>query len=351
MPSASENQHLAAMTEGKGTPLVVKHRPTPNPGPIEVLIEVHSVALNPVDRFQRDFGMPPIGQYPAVLASDVAGVILSVGSNVPSNTPKPGTRVAAYATSFWMKGEPNYGALQTRVIVPSENITEIPDTMSFNEGALLPMAVAVGHTAWFTLGVPRNQTFAREEKEGILIWGGASSMGSMGIQIAKLRGYHVYVTASSKHHTYLKELGADKTFDYHDTDVVDQIIKTAQDEGIRLRTCYDAALTSQLKDCQAVVKAFKGDGIALIAEAKPLPADHERVDGTEARFVLGPQEPEKRQELFRYIFREWLPSKLKSGEIVPSPRIKVIEGGLEKANEALNQFKVGLSGTKMVLVL
>src|SRR5437764_1056724 len=67
--------HQAAILPQKGGPLSVGERATPEPGPNEVLIEVKAVALNPVDYFQRDFGMPPVPVYPAVIGSDSAGIV------------------------------------------------------------------------------------------------------------------------------------------------------------------------------------------------------------------------------------------------------------------------------------
>ena len=83
-------KHQAAILSQKGGPLSVGERTTPEPGPNEVLIEVKAVALNPVDCWQRDLGMPPVPSYPAVIGSDVAGLIAKVGSNV-SNAPPSGS--------------------------------------------------------------------------------------------------------------------------------------------------------------------------------------------------------------------------------------------------------------------
>jgi hypothetical protein len=73
--------HAAAILLEGQSELVVVERPTPEPGPDEVLIEVRAVALNPVDNARR-LGDYPVPVYPAVLGSDVAGVVAKVGSNV-----------------------------------------------------------------------------------------------------------------------------------------------------------------------------------------------------------------------------------------------------------------------------
>src|SRR4051794_39294399 len=103
--------HFAGILPQKGGPLVVAERVTPEPGPNEVLVEVHAVALNPIDYHQRDSGFPPIPVYPTVIGCDVAGIVAKVGPNV-TTTPPPGSRVIAMATSYCHDGSPDYGAFQ-----------------------------------------------------------------------------------------------------------------------------------------------------------------------------------------------------------------------------------------------
>jgi NADPH:quinone reductase-like Zn-dependent oxidoreductase len=105
----SANQHLGALLASKNSRLVLDYRPTLTPGPNELLIEVKAVAANPADYYSRDLGFPPVKAYPIVLGSDVAGVVLKAGSSVPADAPKPGTRIAAFATAFFSRN-PDYAA-------------------------------------------------------------------------------------------------------------------------------------------------------------------------------------------------------------------------------------------------
>ena len=133
------SEHLAAVLPSKGEPFEITNRPTPQPGPNELLIEVHAIALNPIDYYMRDFGFA-IASYPAIPGSDIAGTVLSTGSAVASDAPKKGARVTAFAPCFFKQGAPDYGAFQKRVLVPAENAVELPESMSFSEATLLPMA-------------------------------------------------------------------------------------------------------------------------------------------------------------------------------------------------------------------
>ena len=139
----SASKYLAAILPSKGSALQVEERPTPTPGPHDLLIDVKSIALNPIDVAMRDHGLF-VSTYPAIIGSDIAGNVIATGSSVPLDL-KEGTRVAAFAPSYFVQGAPDNGAFQTRVLVPSTNALPLPSSINFNEGSLLPMAVL---TTW-----------------------------------------------------------------------------------------------------------------------------------------------------------------------------------------------------------
>jgi NADPH:quinone reductase-like Zn-dependent oxidoreductase len=348
MSSTPPGQHLAAILNANGGPLEIIHRQTPTPGPYDLLIEVKSVALNPVDYSQRDFGRPPVS-YPAVLGSDVAGTVISAGSAVVSDAPQPGTRVAAFATSFYTGG-PDYGALQARVLVPAGSAVSLPSGMSFNEASLLPMAVVTAWSGLYTIGLARDTAYTAADKKGMLVWGAASSIGSAAVQIAHLMGFRVYGTASEKHHEYLKGLGASRMFDYNRKDVEKSIISAAKEDGVSLHTCFDA-IADTLEPCLEVLKESKGSGTAKLAYARPLAPDSPQAEGVEVKFISSPSDEAERTEFFHFVCNVWLKEKLEKGQFVPSPKIEVVPGGLQSANKALDQLKKGVSGTKLVLEL
>lgn len=343
-------QHLAAILPQKGGPLSLVYRPTPQPGPGELLIEVKAIAMNPVDYFQRDVGFL-VPQYPTVLGSDVSGLVVRAGADVASDAPQPGTRVTAFASAFWHQGEPDHGAFQQFTLVPAENVAPLPDTMSFREACILPMAVETALSGWYSIGLARDTKYTPEDRQGLLVWGGATSVGSAALQSAKLMGFRVYATSSPKHHESLKTWGAARVFDYHSDDVVSQIVHAAIQDGISLRLCYMAA-QGGLEPSIEVLKQLKGDdGIAKIASAPVVPPDAPTVDGVEVTFVSPPEDPKPRSEHFHWVYTDWLKEKLETGEFVPSPRVKVIKGGLEATNKALDELKQGVSGTKLVIEL
>ncbi|CAF9927304.1 MAG: hypothetical protein ALECFALPRED_003682 [Alectoria fallacina] len=348
MSSSPSAQHLAAILPSKAAgAFQVTHRPTPTPGPDDLLIQVKSIALNPIDYYQRDYGFGPLDHYPTVLGSDIGGTVISAGASVPSDAPQPGTRVAAFAPCFFTKGLPDYGAFQTRVLVPAANVVPLPPKMSFNKAALLPMAVITTWSGWYSIGLPRDTAYTAADKKGMLVWGGASSIGSTAVQVAKSMGFSVYVTASEKHGEYLKGLGASQVFDYKSEDVVEKIVKAAKADGVTIQAGYDAV--GQVKSCLDVLKEFKGEGTLKLATTVPPTEDTPKEEGVEVKFVAGPEDEEERTEHFHFVFGVWLKEKLEKGEIVPSPKILVLEGGLESIDKGLNELKKGVSGVKLVL--
>ncbi|KAB8229609.1 zinc-binding alcohol dehydrogenase family protein [Aspergillus alliaceus] len=384
--------HLAAVSPAKGKLFELRTRPTPKPGPDELLIAVKSVALNPADAYMRDQGLF-IPTYPTVIGFDISGLVLEVGDNVPTgatdNGPvpffRPGiTRVAAYAASFWKSCDPDYGAFQERCLVPWQHAVPLPDDgMSWNHAATLPVAVEVPLNAWDVMGIPRvaeapasalvsagptgtdanrgKQKNNMEKREALLIWGASSSVGTMGVQTARLLREDpnssfaaVYATAGPANKSYVSSLGADRVFDYRDSQVVEAIVLAAKEDGLVIRHCFLA--TGQLAPCQAVLKAFLGKDqegremkTAKIGSAPVLPPDAEVVNGVETIFVLPSMVEGERLEQFRYWIGTWLRENLAKRTIRPSPEPSVVGKGLGAINAGLDQLLRGVSCTKLVV--
>ena len=68
----------------------------------------------------------------------------------------------------------------------------MPDGMSFNEASLLPMTVLTAWAAWYRFGIARDTAYTAEDKKGMLIWDGATSIGTgqwgLGIILRRLSG-------------------------------------------------------------------------------------------------------------------------------------------------------------------
>ncbi|PWY73111.1 GroES-like protein [Aspergillus sclerotioniger CBS 115572] len=353
--------HLAAVSQAKGTPFEIQARPTPKPGPDELLIAVKSIALNPADGIMQDQGLF-IPTYPTVIGFDFSGLVVEVGDNVPIEDPgpcfQPGiTRVAAYAASAWKSCDPNYGAFQERCLVPWQHALILPGGISWNHAATMPVAGQVPLSAWDMMGIPRvgdSSASSRQKTNVLLIWGASSSVGTMGVQTARiLRDDHnssfaaVYATAGAANQEYVASLGADRVFDYKDPQVVDAVVSAARKDGLVIRYCFLA--TGQLAACQAVLKAFaRDDQKAKIGSAPIIPPDAEDVDGVETIFVMPSMDEEQRLTQFRY-WMGTLRENLAKETIRPSPEPRVLGKGLGLIDAGLDMIRRGVSCAKLVV--
>jgi NADPH:quinone reductase-like Zn-dependent oxidoreductase len=382
--------HLAAVSTSEGRPFEVQRRLTPKPGPGELLVAVKSIALNPADGLMRNLGLF-IPSYPTVIGFDLSGLVLEIGDDVPTSTANNGpgpffqpgvTRVAAYAASFWRSCDPDYGAFQERCIVPWQHAVPLPTEMSWNHAATLPVAVEVPLSAWDALDIPRIGKVAveasalpssdstgtsggaekknKKQDEALLIWGASSSVGTMGVQSARLLKEDpkspfnaVYATAGRANHHYVSSLGADRVFDYKDPRVVDAIVSAAKHDGLMIRRCFLAM--GKLAPCQAVLKAFLeidtegGMKQARIGSAPAIPPDADVVSGIQVIFLQPSAKEEERLEQFQYWMGTWLREKLDTGVIRPSPEPKVVGKGLKAINAGLDMLLQGVSCTKLVV--
>ncbi|KAI1813384.1 GroES-like protein [Poronia punctata] len=350
--------HIAAIFPAKGGSFELQTRPTPKPGPGELLVEVKSVALNPADVLVRDQGVL-VSNYPTVVGFDIAGLVVEIGEDVPAEIFHPGiTRVAAYSAFFWHSCHPDYGAFQEKCLVPWQHAVSLPnnnDNISWNEAATLPVSVAVPLNAWDIMGVPSRTGGEKGPEEVLLVWGASSSVGSMGVQSARVLRDRpsspfaaVYAVAGAANHAYVSWLGADRVFDYKDRQVVENIVAAAREDGLVVRHCFLAI--GQLALAQAVLGEFVGEGNkAMIASAPVIPPDVEVVSGVETVFVMPSFDEKERLAQFHSWMGLWLRENLGKGIVKPSPEVKVVGKGLGAINAALDFLRGGVSCCKLVV--
>jgi len=207
--------------------------PIPKPAKDQILIKNVAGALNPVDWKQIEFGFG-IPSYPYVLGLDIAGIVEEVGEGVTKF--KKGDKVFTANPS----GKQGFGAYQEYTLAIADLSGKIPDNISFEEAATLGMGSATSFVALFNdLKVPPPWHGKQQlPSDTILIWGGSTSLGLYGIQLAKLSGFKNIITTSSPHNFELvKSLGATHVFDYHDSDVAKKIEQAA---GGKLKLVFDA---------------------------------------------------------------------------------------------------------------
>ncbi|KAF7548537.1 hypothetical protein G7Z17_g6996 [Cylindrodendrum hubeiense] len=353
----TSSTHIAALLPATAKDLVLEKRQTPSPGAGEVLIRNHVIAINPVDWKRQTWGFR-ISAYPAVLGADVCGIVTDVGSSVTAF--KPGDRVFSLAHSF-CSGNNDHGAFQDYTVTNAAATGSLPKDISFQQGATLPTAVGTACMALFdVLDLPRpsikkhaSQVDSSSEPSplsptSILVWGGASSAGSMTIQIARLAGLTVFATASERHHAYLRSLGASVLVDYHSPTVVEDLIAAAERAGTQISHAVDTISAPQTLAPVVQILSRSTAANKKLAHTVGWPADLPKSDNIENQWVAADDLWERRQDLSVWLYNEAMPEWLEQGDIMPA-RYRVIDGGLSGLQGALDELKKGVSGEKLVV--
>ncbi|WP_247387030.1 MULTISPECIES: NADP-dependent oxidoreductase [unclassified Bradyrhizobium] len=203
MELANEGSMRAVvMTDyGKEDVVQLQSMPKPKMKADEVLIEVYSAGINPIDVKLRTGVFKPFLKYkfPLILGADIAGKVLDVGSKVSRF--KKGDEVYSSFSGSQM------GAFAEFVVAREGDLALKPTNSTFGEAASLP---TVGLTVYQAL-----TTFAQlQPDQKILVEAGSGGIGSFAIQYAKALGAEVATTTSTKNVDWVRGLGADHVIDY-----------------------------------------------------------------------------------------------------------------------------------------
>lgn len=212
--------------------LVYSEFDTPKIDPDEVLVKVRATSVNQADLVIRR-GYPGLSiPLPHILGGDIAGVIEELGSGVTGW--KKGDRIVSYPTmlengyqgdDYWSVGWQYFGmhrkgSYAEYVNVPAASLVSLPDNVSFENAATLPVAGLTAEHALNVGGVTEGQT--------LFFWGGSGGLGTLLIQLAKRRGARVITTASTlQKKQILESLGADYVFNHKEDDVPVEVMKLA----------------------------------------------------------------------------------------------------------------------------
>src|ERR1700759_5131601 len=214
----------------------------PDPMPGELLVEVRSAGVNPVDWKIRAgmLGEASPSDLPAVLGSEVSGVVREVGKDVDG-----------FAVNDEVFGSvaPGSGGYTEYTLVPATAAAPKPPQVSFNDAATLPVAAATAYDGVTQLDLKEGQT--------LLINGIGGGVGVAAAQIARDLGINVIGTASEDKRALVETLGA-TLISYGDgvhqrirqilPDGVDGILDRAGGDGLR-------SVAGLVKDRSKVVSA------------------------------------------------------------------------------------------------
>jgi NADPH:quinone reductase len=222
-PSASYNHlHMkAVVADPLGGPENLKYMdmPTPEPGIGEALVKIEAIGVNFIDVYFRT-GLYKANESPVKLGSEAAGTITAVGKGVQL---KIGTRVA-YAMAR--------GSYSEYAVVPKAVLVELPDNISFEDGAAVMLQ---GMTAHYLT----HSTFVLKPGDTCLVHAAAGGAGLLIVQMAKIAGATVIGTVSTEAKAQLvRDHGGDHVILYTQTDFVPEVKRITDDKGVEV--VYDS---------------------------------------------------------------------------------------------------------------
>lgn len=321
---------------GKSPDIGLTEVPRPVPKQDELLVEIHAAGVNPIDNMIPTGMFKPVLKFhlPATLGSDLAGVVVEVGSRVTRF--KPGD--AVFASLFDLGA----GSLAEYAVVPERVAALKPANLDFVQAASIPM---VGLTAWQALK-ERAQLKAGQK---VFVPAGSGGIGTFAIQLAKHLGATVGTTTSTGNVPLVRRLGADEVVDYK------------QQEFEQVLSGYDAVLGTTKGDAIEKSVGILKPGGRIVSLVGPLDAAFARARGLNflLTFVFGLmsrkilRKAAKQGVSYGFLFVRpdgeqlaGIGELLKSGRIVPVVD-KVFP--LAQAKEALEYLAQGRAKGKVVV--
>lgn len=367
----------AAWIDAPYADLTVREAPMPTPGPGQLVLEVWAMAVNPLDAIIQSNGTVMYGwlRYPVVLGEDVAGVVVETGADVDGFA--PGDRVVAYAMGL-EKGRDAVAesGFQTYVAVDANLSAPLPADISFEEAAVMPLAVSTAAAGLFEedqLGLDYSRLGdAAPRDEVVVVWGGATAVGGNAIQLARAAGYRVITTASPRNHDQMRQWGVEAVFDYRDPDVVDRIIEEVDGSAV---AGVLAVAVGSAEPCVRIARATRAPRVAMasppvsfydqprrrglslarirlflaLGTRTALLQVRSRLRGIRASFIWG--SAIATSPVGPAVWGAHLPAALAAGGHRPYPRPRIVGHDLSAIQGAIDTLRGGVSAQKLVISL
>jgi NADPH:quinone reductase len=212
---------------------------TPQPAKGQVLIKVAASGINFADTQQRSGKYPLPLQLPSSLGFEVAGTIETVGTDVDASL--IGKRIAVFLST--PTGYSEYVVADAGAVIP------IPDALTFEQSVAL---LVQGLTAYFLL----EEAIGNVSGKSILVHTAAGGVGSLAIQLAKIKGASLLIGTASqeKKLSLIRELGAHAAINYTEAHWTDQVKEATGGKGVDI--ILDAVNGDYLKQNLSVLAPF-----------------------------------------------------------------------------------------------
>jgi NADPH:quinone reductase-like Zn-dependent oxidoreductase len=200
---------------GKPDVLQLRESEDPSPGPGQVRIRVRAAGINFAEIMARQGLYQDAPPPPMVVGYEVSGVIDAVGEGVSAG--REGQRVLAMT---------RFGGYADTVCVDASQAFEIPEAMSFEEGAALPVTYLTAYHILFNV-------FRVRAGDHVLIHQAAGGVGTAASQLCRsVGGVTTYGTASKAKHEYVRANGCDHPIDYHSVDYQAEVRRLSGGRGV-----------------------------------------------------------------------------------------------------------------------
>jgi NADPH:quinone reductase-like Zn-dependent oxidoreductase len=181
----------------------VREAPDPEPGPCQVRIRVKAAGINFADLMARVGLYPDAPKIPCVVGYEVSGTIDAMGPGADAPADRGGEPLRIGDRVF---GMPRFGGYTDTLVVAHDQVFRLPERMTFEEAAALPVVYLTAHYMMLFTGNLRHGS-------SVLIHSAAGGVGLAAIQIAKTRGCTIFGTASPGKHAFLREQGVHHPID------------------------------------------------------------------------------------------------------------------------------------------
>lgn len=321
---------------GKPDQVAFADIPRPAPKPDEILVQVHAAGLNPIDNMIPKGTFKPILRFklPATLGSDLAGVVVEVGSRV--------TRFKAGDAVFASIFDLGTGALAEFAVVPENAAALKPPNLDFVQAASIPM---VGLTSWQAL----KERVHLKPGQKVFIPAGAGGIGTFAIQLAKILGAKVGTTTSTGNVDLVRSLGADEVIDYKKQ----QFEQVLRDYDAVLGTVRGDAIEKSLRILKprSAIVSLVGPPDAAFARARGMNFFMGLVFGLLSHKIVG--RAKKRGIAYSFLFVHPDGNQLAEiGELLKVDHIRPVIDKVfpfEKARDALAYLEKGRAKGKVVV--
>ena len=199
--------------------LEVREAQDPEPGPGEVRIRVRAAGINFADLMARVGLYPDAPKIPCVVGYEVSGVVDAMG---PAKDGAP----SALSVGDRVFGMPRFGGYTDTLVLPQKQAFKMPDAMTFEEGAALPVVYLTAYHMMIFSGALRR-------KSSVLIHSAAGGVGLAAIELARMQECRIFGIASKSKHAFLKEQGVTVTID-NDEDFVAAVRAHTNGRGVDL---------------------------------------------------------------------------------------------------------------------